>query len=287
MNFFSKQTMGASLLLMLFSSGLCAATPAEQAAVTRNASEHYLALDTAGRYDELLKVYTPDAVFSDPTGDVFQGPIGDGPITGSEAIVALQRSWNLAEQDFAVQGAFAVGDIAVHHGVITVSYQNAEGRYPIPFVTIHKVRDGKVYERLDFGEYIHSLGLGNRFDESTATTQTVAKDYLQAYLSADFDKQTKLSAENIIFQDPTARVFGTDAGQPIVGRDTLIQRRKHTFSKVTDFDLEVEQSFVANPERVKQLCTTLCIIKLHLPFSESGSSLRHSVRTGHRCSQPG
>ena len=68
-----------------------------------------------------------------------------------------------------------------------------------------------------------------------------------------FDKQTKLSAENIIFQDPTARVFGTDAGQPIVGRDTLIQRRKHTFSKVTDFDLEVEQSFVANPERVKQL----------------------------------
>ena len=47
---------------MLFSSGLCVATPAEQA-VTRNASEHYLALDTAGRYDELLKVYTPDAVF--------------------------------------------------------------------------------------------------------------------------------------------------------------------------------------------------------------------------------
>ena len=40
----------------------------------------------------------------------------------------------------------------------------------------------------------------------------------------------------------------------------------------------------ARAERVKQLCTTCSIIKLHLPFSESGSSLRHSVRTGHRCS---
>jgi|CXWL01.1.fsa_nt_gi ketosteroid isomerase-like protein len=227
-----------------------AATPREQAEATRQVSARYLQADTAGRYEDLLEIYASDAVFTDPTADVFKGPISKGPVVGSKAIVALQKSWGLVEQSFAVQGSFAVADIALHRGMLTVRYDGSQERLEIPFVTVHRVRDGRIAERIDFGEYVESFGLGDGFDDATESTKAVAERYLRAYLAADFESQAVLCADDIVFQDPTARVYGDEAGQPIVGREALLQRRKRTFENVTDFGLDVEQSFAANHHAV-------------------------------------
>ncbi len=233
---------------------------ADQTSATQAVSKHYLKIDEALRYDELLNIYSPDAVFFDPTADVFQGPIAKGPIVGAKEIVALQKSWGLAEQAFAVKGSFAVGDIALHHGVITVRYHGAQQKYPIPFVTVHNVREGRITARTDFGEYVKSLGLGDSFDENAKTTKIVAEEYLKAYLAADLKRQAELSADNIVFQDPTSKVFHKEAGHTtIVGRDKLMHQRAKTFAKVTNFGLDVAQSFVANHHAVYIGTTTYTV----------------------------
>lgn len=225
----------------------------------RQVSEHYLQLDNHQRYDELLSVYQTNARFVDPTADVFPGPIGKGPLIGAQAIVAEQKRWGLAEQQFAIDGSFAVGDIVLRHGVLKVRYQDSTQFIPIPFVTIHRIVDGKIAERTDFGEYIQSFGLGDRFTENTKATQDIANRYLQAYLAADLALQRELSAEDIVFQDATAAVFGNGAGQAIVGRAALMQKRQHTFAKVSHFGLQVDHSFVANHHAVFIGTTTYTI----------------------------
>jgi hypothetical protein len=98
------------------------------------------------------------------------------------------------------------------------------------------VVEGRITERIDFGEYIESLGRGNEFDGTTASTREVADRALRAYLDGDLDTQAELFAPDIQFQDPTSRVYGPPSGQLYQGADELLRRRRQIYPGVSDFN---------------------------------------------------
>lgn len=230
--------------------GLVAPAPGRGQQSTADVAARYLELTLSQRYDELLPIYSADAVFFDPTGDVFQGRVAGGPVVGADSIVALQQSWGILASEFDVTRKFAVGGYAVYNGVFRVRYAESDPWIRIPFVTVLRVEGGRVSQRTDFGEYIESFGLGDRFAANTSATRDVAARYLEAYLGADFDTQASLLAGDAVFQDPTAQVYGPNSGQPLNGREAILGRRRQTFQNVKDFDLEIAESFVANHHAV-------------------------------------
>jgi ketosteroid isomerase-like protein len=143
--------------------------------------------------------------------------------------------------------------------MLTVRYSNGEQRFPIPFVTIHRVVDGRVTERLDFGEYIETFDLGDAFDANTSSTKEVADRALQAYLDGDLETTREVSDPDIQFQDPTSKVFGPPSGELYQGRDELLRRRTQIYENIKGFNLEVETSFVANHHAVYMGQTTYTI----------------------------
>ena len=225
-----------------------AAVAGQQA--TSEVAARYLELTLSRQYDALRDVYSADAVFRDPTADVFPGPLAEGPVSGAESIIALQKSWGLASAGFDVARRFTVGRLALYQGVFKVRYAEADAWTDIPFVTVLRVENGRVSGRTDFGAYVAAFGMDSRFARNTTTTRDVAARYLQAYLDADFGEQAALLAPNAEFQDETAQVYGPGSGQLLSGRDEILRRRRVTFQNVTGFDLEVAESFATNHHAV-------------------------------------
>ncbi len=231
---------------------LCLASPNFLGAQsdTRTVTDHYLELTLNQQYDELLHVYSPEAIFVDYTGDVFQGPVSQGAVRGAEAIVNMQKGWGLDRARLERRLDFTVGEYSVYWGTYFAGYSNQPDDISIPFMTALRARDGQIVERTDFGEYIQSFRLGDAFDANTANTAEVAPLYLQAYLDEDFETQQELLAPDAKFQDPTSQVFGPPAGSLFEGADAIIERRRAVFQNVSDFDLEIQESFVANHHAV-------------------------------------
>ena len=217
---------------------------------TKDVSLQYLKFDSEINYVGMETILADDMVFSDPTGDVFNGPVSKGPVHGSAAILQMMRGWGLGEVRFEPDFSFYAGEYALHRGTYNVKYAGAPQWYAIPFVTIHRIRDGKVIERTDFGEYIESFGLGSGFDENTESTTSIARQYLQAYLDIDLDLQAKLMSPSIQFQDPTAQMFGPPMGSIFESEEGLLEVRKQIFENLTDFDFEIESEFAANHHAV-------------------------------------
>lgn len=214
-------------------------------------ADRYISLTFDQRYDDLLDLYAEDAVFWDPTGDVFRGSGAAGVLVhGGGAIVETQKSWGIAESEFDLAQSFTVGEYSLYRGILRVRYTGSEDFSPIPLITVIRVEDGRVSERLDIGEYIESFGMGDGFAESTRETEEVAARYLEAYLGADFEAQQALLATDAKFQDPTAQVYGPNSGLLLSGADQIVERRRRTFQNVTNFGLEVSESFVANHHAV-------------------------------------
>lgn len=211
---------------------------------TMEVSRAYLAANGASDYDRAREYMADDLIFEDPTGDVFEGPVGQGAINGADQFVALQRTWGIERSDFDPEVSFAIGEYAVHWGTNVVT--TAQGQNSIPFATVHRVVEGKLAERMDFGEYIASFGLGDGFDDSTTWTQVVADQYLQAYFDEDFDAQVTLASDDIWFQDPTARVFGPESGKQWSGKESLIGQRRRVFAQISDFGMDVDKAIYAN-----------------------------------------
>lgn len=235
------------LPLLLLGTGSSLGAQVEQ---TRAVAERYLGLTFSQEYDALLDIYSDDAVFFDPTADVFQGPVAEGPVVGAAEIVALQKSWGLQRTDFEIDVSFAVGEYSLSRGSLRVRYDEAGPSIEFPFLTVLRVVDGRVKERTDFAEYIGAFNVGDGFDEATELTEVVAHEYLEAYLRADLEAQGQLLSPDAVFQDPTAQVYGANSGQPLSGAETILRRRAQTFQNVTDFDLRVSQSFVGNHHAV-------------------------------------
>jgi ketosteroid isomerase-like protein len=239
-----------SALAPLLLVGFTAPLAAQDIADTRAVTDRYIELTFGRHYDELLDVYAPDAVFFDPTGDVFQGRVSEGPVEGAEVIVTLQKSWGIADADFDIRASFTVGEYSLYRGTLTVQFQSSESTFEIPFMTVLRARDGRITERTDFGEYIESFELGERFAPNTVSTAEVAARYLGAYLDVDLELQAELMSEDVRFQDPTSQVFGPPSGELYSGAEDLLARRRQIFPGISDFTMVVEESFVANHHAV-------------------------------------
>lgn len=221
---------------------------------TRAVADRYIELTFSRQYDALNEIYAENVVFEDPTADVFQGPIAEGPIQGAETVIAMQKSWGLDDTTFELEGSFTAGQYSLYRGILKTGYPATENRpaqrFDIPFVTILRVEDTRIAERLDFGEYVQSFRLGDAFDENTESTRDVADRYRDAYLSGDLTTQAWLMHDDIVFQDPTARVIGEAEGSPIEGAKTLIKRRRPMYEGVDSFELQIDRSFYANHHAV-------------------------------------
>ena len=240
----------ATRLGLLAMAGFAPALTAQEAPDTRTVTHAYVQLSFEQRYDDLLDVYAEDAVFFDPTGDVFEGRVAEGPVQGAEQIIALQKSWGITTSWFDIQAMFTVGEYSLYRGILTVAFEGSDAETAIPFITVLRATDGRVTERLDFGEYIQSFGLGDKFDENTESTQEIADRYLHAYLQKDIEAQAELVASDVTYQDPTSKVFGPPSGELYEGAERLMDRRRQIYANLVDFELEVEQSFVANHHAV-------------------------------------
>jgi len=217
---------------------------------TKDISTSYLKLDAALDYELLKDLYHDDVSFRDPTGEVFQGPSSGRRTEGVDAVVEMQRSWGLTGSEFEPTHSFYVGEYAVHRGTYRAQFGESQPWIDIPFFTVHRVVNGKIIERRDFGEYIQSFGLGDSFDESTTQTKIVADQYKKSYYAEDVDLHSALLADDAVFQDPTAQVLGPQAGQRIEGRDAIMKIRERTFANVSNFSMDVESSFYANHHAV-------------------------------------
>lgn len=217
---------------------------------TRTVTDRYIELTFQRRYDDLRDLYADDAVFFDPTGDVFAGRVADGPVHGGEAIVALQKSWGIADARFDPDAVFTVGEYSVYRGTLDVRFEDSSASYAVPFLTVLRARDGRVVQRTDFGEYVESFGLGDGFDATTKSTRAVADRYLAAYTGGDLAAQTELVAADVRFQDPTARIFGPGSGRLFESADELLARRHQIYAAIGAFTFDVEDSFAANHHAV-------------------------------------
>jgi ketosteroid isomerase-like protein len=213
---------------------------------TRSVTDRYLGLTFSRQYDALRNVYAEEAVFLDPTGDVFRGPVGEGAVRGASNIAEMQKSWGLAETRFDIRASFTVGEFSLYRGTLTVRYEGVDARHAIPFVTVLRARDGRILERTDFGAYLEPFGMEEQFAATTDSTREVAARYLRAYLDGDLESQSELMDPAIRFQDPTAQVFGALSGQPLEGSETLLARRAQRYRGLSDFDFDVEESFAGN-----------------------------------------
>jgi ketosteroid isomerase-like protein len=238
-----------SALVPLLLVGLTAPLVAQDATDTRSVTDRYIELTFDRQYDELLDVYAPDAVFFDPTGDVFQGRVAEGPVEGAEAIVTLQKSWGIASADFDIRASFTVGEYSLYRGTLSIQFQGSVTS-DVPFMTVLRASDGHIIERTDFGEYIQSFELGERYTPNTVTTADIAARYLTAYLDVDLEAQAELMSEDVQFQDPTSQIFGPPSGELYSGAEDLLARRRQIFPSISDFTMVVEESFVANHHAV-------------------------------------
>ncbi|MFQ5529495.1 MAG: nuclear transport factor 2 family protein [Gemmatimonadota bacterium] len=240
----------ATRLGLLAAAGFAPALTAQETPDTRTVTHTYVQLAFEQKYDDLLDVYAEDAVFFDPTGDVFQGRVAEGPVRGAEQIIALQKSWGITASWFDIQTMFTVGEYSLYRGILTVTFQGSDAETTFPFATVLRAQDGRVTERTDFGEYIQSFGLGDGFDANSESTREIADRYLHAYLHKDIDAQEELVATGVRYQDPTSKVFGPPSGELYEGAEALMDRRRQIYANLVDFELEIEQSFVANHHAV-------------------------------------
>jgi ketosteroid isomerase-like protein len=230
-------------LLVSWSSVSVAGQP--QRSMTEIVSRMYLEVDQSMNYDLLETLYAPDVTFFDPTGEVFDGEVAKGVIQGAGLVTDVQRGWGLREVHFSPEKSFFSGEYALHRGTYVAKFEGSEVWVRIPFVTVHKVVNGKIQSRRDFGEYVDSFGLGSKFDAATDSTKDIAGRYLQAYLSEDFRQQKAMMSDDVIFQDPTAAVFGPELGRKFTNARDLLASREQVFASISDFDFDVEKSFVS------------------------------------------
>lgn len=165
-------------------------------------SRAYLLADASMDVDNLRPFYADSVRFEDPTGEVFGGPTAGLAVVGRDSLLAVQAGWGLDPSRFEVDRSFGAGRFAVHHGTYHVSVPGVREPVHIPFVTVHEIVHGRVVSRMDFGEYIESFGLGDRFDAQTRATRAVADRYLAAYTDRNVDHQQALLAPQAVYHDP-------------------------------------------------------------------------------------
>jgi ketosteroid isomerase-like protein len=212
---------------------------------TEAIASRYLELTFNQQYDALGEVYADDVFFVDPTGDFWGGTLAEG-VRGNEELIALQKSWGLTSADFQIQEKFAVGEYALFRGVLTWTTGNNPDGVTTDFMTVIRIVDGKVAERHDYGNYQKVFPGSPDTENNATTTEVVGTTYFQAYLDQERDRMQAMYGVPASFQDPTAAFFGPLSGERVEGAEAIIANMNRAFEPITDFEFDVEGSWVSN-----------------------------------------
>jgi ketosteroid isomerase-like protein len=218
---------------------------------TQAVASKYLELTFAQRYDDLRGLYADDVYFVDPTGDVWGGTLASG-VRGADQVIALQKSWGLTSSAFLVDDQFVSGEYALFRGTLSWTTVSAPDGVTTDFVTLLRVKDGKVVERHDYGNYaaIHA-GTDPAFQAAnTAAAKRVGERYLQAYLDQRHSDMLAMYGPAPSFQDPTAAVFGLESGALYRGTEAIAAMLARAFQPISQFTFDFEDAWFSNRHAV-------------------------------------
>lgn len=230
--------MRASLFLAL----VCCAAASVAAQVSESAAtiaDRYRTLNFARELDRAGLLLAPQAMFIDPTTDVFQMPLAGG-VQGRDTITALEKEWNLKSITWSPTFRFTSSGWDVAAGVMKI-----DDRPTFPLVNILRIEDGLVQERIDFGDYggfTAAVDQGRAGAELQALAAT-AKRYLAAYCVDATAMGAELS-DSAAFRDPTAHSYDPQATPAIVeGREAIARWFAQSSGSLVTVSLEVKQQF--------------------------------------------
>lgn len=209
---------------------------AESASTAGSVAEHYRRIDFDRKLDQVGALMAEDMRFIDPTAEVFGMEIAGG-IRGREAIVATEATWQLETIAFTKRYGFSTSRWDVVAGPMVV-----DGGRPFPFAQILRIEDGKVQERIDYGDYggfTAAVSEGRAKDE-LARTAAVAERYVAAYVLDPNGMAAEL-AEDARLYDPIGH--DQDPSQTpaeVRGRDEIRDWYGKSAQTVERFELEIE-----------------------------------------------
>jgi len=186
------------------------------------------------------RIFADDMLFTDPTTAVWGMPLAQG-VRGKQAIIELMTGFNTATVVFAPNIQFSSGPYACFVGRLSMTNQLDKA----PFMTLLRVEDGLIKERLDFGDYDQMMppevridGVDGQFDHPLVVT---ANRYVEAYGGRDFDTLAELLHEDATMQDRTAVKVG--GGQRHEGAQAILTMLRRALGALKSFEIEVESSF--------------------------------------------
>lgn len=262
-------------MILALAAALLATLP-QTPPTTQEVADRYLELTFSQRYDTLTHLYAEDVMFGDPTADLF-GAASSAVVSGSEALIALQKSWGLTGTDFEIDSRFIVGNLAVHQGTLHYSAGGDPTVHHLPFVNVLHIRDGRVTQRWDYGDYVSTFpgAVTARARDQTKETRAVAEAYLAAYTDQRHDDLASLLAPDVRFQDPTAQIFRAGGGQPKQGAEAVLAAMREGFAPVTRFGVEVEKAVFSNHHAIFLGTCTYTIQGAALGIQRESASFEH------------
>ena len=191
--------------------------PVPDSEITARVADDYRQRMRERDVDGMAPILAEDAFFIDPTVEALGMPLASG-IRGRGAILAEIRSWDLSEISWTSELRFT----SAGHDVLFATVETPQ-MAPFPFLNILQVDEGRVVERIDYGDYIGATARTERgeADDETRLLVSIADRYLEAYCR-DVDAMAALLAEDAEFHDPTAAILGPGmGGEPIYGRQAI------------------------------------------------------------------
>lgn len=218
---------------------------------TETIAARYLELTFTLQYDALRDVYAEDVFFIDPTGDVWQGSLGQG-LRGAGEVIALQKSWGLTSADFAIDEQFAVGEYALFRGQLSWTTRNNPDGVTTDFMTVIRVVGGRVAERHDYGNYLRAFddSMSDAIHANAEKSELIGNKYFHAYLDQQHDTMEQLYGYEVSFQDPTAAYFGGPSSALYRGRDSVVAMMNRVFQPISRFAFDVEDAWFSNHHAV-------------------------------------
>jgi ketosteroid isomerase-like protein len=209
---------------------------ADSSATAAAVAEKYRRIDFGRQLDQVGTLMADDMRFVDPTAEVFGMDIAGG-IRGRDAIVAAEASWELTTIGFEKRYGFSTSRWDVVAGPMVV-----DGGRPFPFVQILHIVDGKVEERIDYGDYggFTTAVSEGRAKEDLALTAAVAERYVAAYVLDPNGMAAELADDARLYdpighdQDPS------QTPDEVRGREQIRDWFARSTKTVETFELEIE-----------------------------------------------
>ena len=160
-----------------------------------------------------LELVAEDVLFRDPTAVAFDPRLEAG-VRGRESVFRLMQSFGLESAELDPATHFHAGPFAVSFGELTTN--GGTGMNHAPFLTVLRVREGRVVARTDYGDYDAFAPPAARIDGVKAQLDhplvLTALAYLEAIADRDAETAASLLHEDARYADPTSVALGRETG---------------------------------------------------------------------------